>query len=39
MTRLIKIILVLALLGLGFVIAELKAAPEGFEDENGFHKK
>jgi hypothetical protein len=39
MARIIKIILVLALLGLGFVIAELRAAPEGYEDQNGFHKK
>jgi hypothetical protein len=39
MARLIKIILVLLVLGLGWIIVELIRAPVGHEDDKGFHKK
>jgi hypothetical protein len=39
MSRLIKIILVLSVLGLGWIIVQLWRAPVGYEDDKGFHKK
>jgi hypothetical protein len=39
MSRIIKIILVLSVLGLGWIIVLLRFAPEGYEDDKGFHKK
>jgi hypothetical protein len=33
------IILVSVALGLGWILAELYRAPQGHEDDNGFHKK
>jgi hypothetical protein len=39
MSRLIKTILIFVAMGFAWIIAELIRAPEGYEDQKGFHQK